>query len=54
MPKFSPEVEIRIASALEAYHTSNKPNIKALAREFDVSYGQLYGRIKGRVSPKTR
>ena len=54
MPKFSPEVEIRIASALEAYHTSNKPNIKALAREFDVSYGQLYGRIKGCVSPKAR
>ena len=52
MPKFSPEVEIRIASALEAYRTSDKPNIKALAREFDVSYGQLYGRIKGRVSPK--
>jgi hypothetical protein len=52
MPKFSPEVEIRIASALEAYRTSDKPNIKALAREFDVSYGQLYGRIKGCVSPK--
>jgi hypothetical protein len=52
MPKFSPEVEIRIASALEAYRTSDKPNIKALAREFDVSYGQLYGRVKGRVSPK--
>ena len=52
MPKFSPEVEIHIASALEAYYASNKPNIKALAREFDVSYGQLYGRMKGRVSPK--
>ena len=52
MPKFSPEVEIRIASALEAYHKNDKPNIKALAREFDVSYGQLYGRVKGRVSPK--
>jgi hypothetical protein len=39
MPKFSPEVEIRIASALKAYRISNKPNIKALAREFDVLYG---------------
>ena len=54
MPKFSPEVEIRIASALEAYRTSDKPNIKALAREFDVSYGQLYGRINGRASRNTR
>ena len=52
MPNPSSEIEIRIASALEAYRTSDKPHIKALAREFDVSYGQLYGRIKGRVSPK--
>ena len=54
MPKFSPEVEIRIASALEAYHTSNKPNIKALAREFDVPYGRLRARINGRASRNTR
>jgi hypothetical protein len=38
MPKFSPKVEIRITSALEAYYVSNKPNIKVLAQEFDVLY----------------
>jgi hypothetical protein len=37
MPKSSPEIEIRIANALEAYRTSDKPNVKALEREFDVS-----------------
>jgi hypothetical protein len=52
MPKFFPEVKICITSALKAYYTSNKPNIKALAWEFDVLYGQLYSRIKGHVSPK--
>ena len=54
MPKFSAEVEICITSALEAYCMSNKPNIKALAREFDVPYGQLRGRINGRVSRNAR
>jgi hypothetical protein len=39
MPKFSPKVEICIASALKAYYISNKPNIKALAQEFNVLYG---------------
>ena len=54
MPNPSSEIEIRIASALETYRSSNTPNIKALAREFDVPYGRLYGRIKGRVSRNTR
>jgi hypothetical protein len=54
MPNPSSDIEIRIASAIEAYRTSNKPNIKALAREFDVPYGQLRGRINGRVSRNAR
>jgi hypothetical protein len=54
MPKSSSDIEIRIASAIEAYRTSNKPNIKALAREFDVPYGRLRARINGRASRNTR
>jgi hypothetical protein len=54
MPKSSSDIEICIASAIEAYCTSNTPNIKALAREFDVPYGRLRARINGRASRNTR
>ena len=50
MPKKTPASEDTISKALQAYHTSEKPNLSAIAREFQVSYGLLYGRIKGRAS----
>ncbi|KAJ6039314.1 uncharacterized protein N7446_014062 [Penicillium canescens] len=43
----SDENELKIANALAAYHDRNEPKIKPLAREFDVSYQTLLGRIRG-------
>lgn len=44
------ELENRITIALAAYHAAKKPNTSAIAREFDISYQTLRGRIKGRRS----
>ena len=50
MPKKTPASEDTISKALAAYYSSEKPNVSAIAREFQVSYGVLYGRIQGAKS----
>ena len=47
-------IEDRISAAYEAYQTHEKPNIKALSRDFDVLYSRLLARIRGRKSRSTR
>jgi hypothetical protein len=54
MSKFNAEVEKRIADALSAYHDRDKPKIAELAREFDIPYTQLKGRVHGRQSRSAR
>ncbi|KAJ5742297.1 transcriptional regulator family: Centromere protein B DNA-binding region [Penicillium manginii] len=51
MPKFDEIRESRVIKACAAARAVKKPNIKRIAREFDVPYGVLHGRIKyGRTS----
>jgi hypothetical protein len=54
MSKFDPEIEKRIADALCAYHDRGEPKIAPLAREFDIPYKQLKGRVQGRQSRSAR
>jgi transposase-like protein len=46
MPKFDEIRESRVIKACAAARAVKKPNIKRIAREFDVPYGVLHGRIK--------
>lgn len=46
MPKFDEIRESRVIKACAAARAVKKPNIKCIAREFDVPYGVLHGRIK--------
>lgn len=50
MPFSSQNLEDRIDSALKVYHASEKPVIPVMAREFDILYYTLRGRINGRKS----
>lgn len=50
----SPDLEDRITNALIACYAKTKPNIKAIAEEFGISYGILRGRLKGRKSRNDR
>lgn len=50
----SPDLEDRITNALAACHAKKKPNVKAIAEEFGISYGMLRGRLKGRKSRNDR
>ncbi|KAI2716302.1 transcriptional regulator family: Centromere protein B, DNA-binding region [Penicillium roqueforti] len=54
MPKNTQDLEDRIEIALQAYAKMEKPKIAKLAREFDVPYQLLRGRVQGRKSPKCR
>jgi hypothetical protein len=54
MSKLDPKIEQRIADALCAYHDRGKPKIAPLAREFNISYQQLKGRVQGRQSRTAR
>lgn len=54
MPDTPDTTEKRIADAITAYHDRDKPKILPLAKEFDVSYQKLRGRILGRTSPNKR
>jgi hypothetical protein len=54
MPKALSSAEDRILEACEAAKRVKKPNISALAREFDVSYYQLRNRIHGRIARNSR
>ena len=47
-------IEDRISAAYETYQNHEKPNIKALSRDFDVLYSRLLARIRGRKSRSTR
>jgi hypothetical protein len=48
MPKNTQDLEDRIEIALQAYAKMEKPKIAKLAREFDVPYQLLRGRVQGR------
>lgn len=48
------DLEDRITNALVAFYTKKKPNIKAIAKEFDISYSILRGRLKGYKSRNDR
>jgi hypothetical protein len=48
------DVEKRISEACIAYGCREKPKIATLAREFDVPYQRLRGRIQGKNSRSTR
>ncbi len=50
MPESYREVEERIEDALEAIETREKPNISAIAREFEVLYQRLRARSMGILS----
>jgi hypothetical protein len=52
MPKSPDEIESRIQEAVRKASCQKKPNISALAREFDVPRRRLHERVKGRP-PKT-
>ncbi|CRL31135.1 transcriptional regulator family: Centromere protein B, DNA-binding region [Penicillium roqueforti] len=52
MPNTPLETEIRISSALEAFSTRDRPIIKQLALEFNVSYDTLRRRVRG-AGPRT-
>jgi lysophospholipase L1-like esterase len=54
MSKSNPEIEKRIADALNAYHDRGEAKIALLAREFDIPYKQLWGRVQGRESRSAR
>ena len=54
MSVISSDPEDRISKALQAYHDRDKPKIAPLAREFGVSYSQLFGRVHGRTSRSAR
>jgi hypothetical protein len=54
MSKFNAEIETRIADALSAYHDRGEPKIAELAREFDIPYKLLWGRVQGRQSRSAR
>ncbi|KAJ6091523.1 hypothetical protein N7467_003492 [Penicillium canescens] len=51
MPKTSPETEICIASALEAFHCRDKPILRHLDLDFSISY-TLGRRVRG-TGPST-
>ncbi|KKA16540.1 hypothetical protein T310_9861, partial [Rasamsonia emersonii CBS 393.64] len=48
MPKSPDKIESLIEEALRKASCQKKPNISALAREFDVPRGRLRERFKGR------
>ena len=50
MSKLNSELEKRISDALCAYYDRGEPKIAPLAREFDISYQLLKGRVQGRQS----
>ena len=50
----SQELEYRIVNALQAYHSTEKPKIAILAREFDVPYHTLRRRALSQNSRKCR
>jgi hypothetical protein len=50
MPFSSQILEDQICSALQACYKNDKPAIPVLAREFDILYHTLRGRINGRKS----
>ncbi|KAJ5244969.1 hypothetical protein N7489_005065 [Penicillium chrysogenum] len=54
MPKKAKNSEDEIQKAVQAYHARKKPKIAPLAREFSVSYSQLYARIHGRGTHSDR
>jgi hypothetical protein len=48
------ELEDRITDALALCRATKKPNVKAIARQFDISYCTLRGRLKGSKSRNER
>jgi hypothetical protein len=48
------ELENRIINALALCRAIQKPNVKAIARQFDILYCALRGRFKGSKSPNER
>jgi hypothetical protein len=54
MSKFNAEIRKRIADILSVYHDCGEPKITELAREFDIPYKQLWGRVQGRQSRSAR
>ena len=54
MPDFYSDIEKRILEACIAAQGQKKPNISALARQYDVPYYRLRARIHGRATRNTR
>ena len=47
-------IEERISDAIKVAQSQKKPNIRALARDFNVPYSRLYGRFNGQPSRSER
>ena len=47
-------IEERISEAIKVAQSQKKPNIRALARGFNVPYSRLYGRFNGQPSRSER
>jgi hypothetical protein len=54
MPDSYSDIEIRVVQACEVAQSQKKPNISALARQFDVPYQRLRARIHGRANLSSR
>jgi hypothetical protein len=54
MPESYQQIETRIENAIVAILREENPNISRFAREFNVPYGRLRNRLKGRDSRSTR
>jgi hypothetical protein len=54
MPDSYSDIETRVLKACEIAQGQKKPNISALARQFDVPYQRLRARIHGRATRSTR